>query len=599
MYKRIAFRSESGTIRSQVQAKYNRIRGDRSNMKVRKISLTVQIFVINVVLLLAATGVLGFLAVRQSSSTMQELIWQRMLDLANAAAASMDGDYLAQVTAEDEGSEAYQEQMDRLIVFRDNTELEYIYCMKQSGSGFIFTLDPGLDDPAEFGDSVETTDALALAGKGTAGADEEAYEDEWGRHYSAYSPVFDSSGKVSGIVGVDFSAEWFDAQISGQIGRIVLAGIIILIVSVIVVFVLIGRLKHGFTTLNDKICDIADGSGDLSKNIEVDSGDEFEVIANNMNIFIGQIRNIVLSVKDSVESSVSASNELSEIAGHASDTIGTLSSAIAGVTDGASRQTQDVADASDNVSEIVSRLSQMSETIDVAENFTNSMNTNSGKVSDSFNILINAIQNSMKELEDVTREISTVGASVEVVISAANVINEIAEQTNLLSLNASIEAARAGEAGRGFAVVAGEIGDLAVQSNDSAASIKKIMDELKVQTSTAITLVKKLNSVMSEQEKTSTDSREYLKTLFDDIANTKENFDTIRKNTSGIKDACDVLNGTIASLSSISKENASSAEITAEAFAKMSEIIGSVSEKAASIKTCSNDLGEKVSSYRT
>ncbi len=42
------------------------------------------------------------------------------------------------------------------------------------------------------------------------------YEDEWGRFYSAYSPVFDSHGKVGGIVAVDFSAEWFDRQLARE-----------------------------------------------------------------------------------------------------------------------------------------------------------------------------------------------------------------------------------------------------------------------------------------------------------------------------------------------------------------------------------------------
>ena len=61
--------------------------------------------------------------------------------------------------------------------------------------GYMFTLDPTVDDPAAYGDSAEVTDALSTAGGGTAAFDDEPYEDEWGRHYSAYSPVFDSNHK--------------------------------------------------------------------------------------------------------------------------------------------------------------------------------------------------------------------------------------------------------------------------------------------------------------------------------------------------------------------------------------------------------------------
>lgn len=569
-------------------------------MKVRKISLTLQILVVNIIVLLFATIVLGTVSTKQSKSIMQQLIRQRMLDISNTAAASVDADVLETVTAQDveNKSDAYNTIIDELAIYRDNTDLEYIYCMEQTGpDNFIFTVDSALDDPADYGDAVELTDALAIAGTGTAAVDDEAYEDEWGMHYSSYSPIFNSSNKMVGIVGVDFSADWYEEQISGYVRKVTILSFIILFISAILVIIIIKKINKSFIALNDKLCDVADGSGDLTKNVEIMSGDEFETIALNMNRFIGQVRGIVSGVKGNVETSVASSNELSIIADQASETVDSLSQTISNVSQGASQQADDVNDASDKVANIVDRLSEMSKTIKVAEDCTNSMSDNSSQVSQNFDILLKAMHRSMTELEQVTREISAVGASVEEVTNAADAINAIANQTNLLSLNASIEAARAGDAGKGFAVVADEIGKLAVQSNESAASIKQIMDELSRQTGKTIELVKDLNSVMSQQEKTSRDSMESLTTLFDNINNTKDSFNNIRTNVAGISEACDVLNGTIESLSAISEENAASVDATADAFTEITRIIGDVSDKADDIKNQSDELGGMVGSY--
>ncbi len=169
----------------------------------------------------------------------RKAIQQRMLDIANCASGSVNGDVLKSLTAADTGSADYEKIYNTLAVFRDNVELEYVYCIRQTeAKQFIFTMDLDLYTPAGFGDSVKYTEALASAGRGTAAVDEVPYSDAWGKFYSAYSPVFDSSGLVEGIIAVDFSAEWFEAQLSAQTLSTVASYFAILLLSLLVAAVL-------------------------------------------------------------------------------------------------------------------------------------------------------------------------------------------------------------------------------------------------------------------------------------------------------------------------------------------------------------------------
>lgn len=83
--------------------------------------------------------------------------------------------------------------------------------------------------------------------------------------------------------------------------------------------------------------------------------------------------------------------------------------------------------------------------------------------------IVNQINETNKEIENIVKIINDIG-------NKTKVINDIVFQTKLLSFNASVEAARAGEQGKGFAVVAEEIGNLATMSGTAALEITNMLD---------------------------------------------------------------------------------------------------------------------------
>ncbi len=174
-------------------------------------SLGTKAIIIIAILLLVVITALALVLSRRSESALAEQIQGRMLDVANTSAALLNGDDLARITSQDEDSPEYQHALNLLRSFQDSVDLSYIYCVREKSDGsFEFTIDPTVDDPAEFGEQVVYTDALGRAAKGVAAVDLTAYTDRWGTFYSAYSPVFASNGDVGSIVCVDFSAEWYE-----------------------------------------------------------------------------------------------------------------------------------------------------------------------------------------------------------------------------------------------------------------------------------------------------------------------------------------------------------------------------------------------------
>ncbi|MBQ8798725.1 MAG: methyl-accepting chemotaxis protein [Lachnospiraceae bacterium] len=85
------------------------------------------------------------------------------------------------------------------------------------------------------------------------------------------------------------------------------------------------------------------------------------------------------------------------------------------------------------------------------------------------------MEDNQELMNQMTAAMEKIRSTSQEVVGIIQAIEQIADQTNLLALNASIEAARAGEAGRGFAVVADEIGKLADESSKAANTTRDLI----------------------------------------------------------------------------------------------------------------------------
>ena len=248
-------------------------RSKESNAGSSGLSYTTRYVLLFSALLLAANIALGAAILEQSVSTVRKMVRKSMLNVSNTAASLVDGDLAGGFTADDVGTEEYDHVLSQLSAFQDNTDIEYIYMVRQDGEDhYVFVMDADPEDPADFGEDVLITEALRTAAKGDAKVDDKPAQDEWGNFYSAYSPVFDSEGSVACIIGVDYDADWYDRQILENSVSVVVISVISVIVTLLVLLVVTGNIRKKLGELNADLSTLAVDVEELAADLGSDAG---------------------------------------------------------------------------------------------------------------------------------------------------------------------------------------------------------------------------------------------------------------------------------------------------------------------------------------
>lgn len=419
-------------------------------------------------------------------------------------------------------------------------------------------------------------------------------------YYGYYIPVKqNNSDDIIGMLFAGMPAREVDKTINLVSGLLFL---ILGIVLVLTIFVSVLASKEIASAIEDSVLVVQNmASGNLNVSINrknLGRKDEVGKLSAGTKSLRESLGNMIGAISDNTLSLDVASQDMSNIAGQASDAMDSISENLKSVLESAKNQAEVTASVDDNVNNINMMLKQTGDEADGLSDAADDMLGTGREVDNSLKNLYNSNEEVLDAIERIRKQTSETDISVDKIKEAVNLIASIAEETNLLSLNASIEAARAGESGKGFAVVAVEISKLAEQSNAASADIEKMIMDLGQNSERTVETMEMVQDAINRQSDDMNNTRK----IFEKV---KDRINLVAKGVANIREATERLEGEttyiaedINGLNAAANKNMENVKETMEAGEEVLKVVKNVSSMSVNVNTAANEMMQSVEKFR-
>ena len=444
--------------------------------KTRKMPISTKIISASVIMSAAVCILMGVLICVNVKKNFLTMTGKEARDFAVLVADDVNIANIVSLEPGMENTAGYKITVSLLKNYMISEEMKHIYILKPEDGGkkFTYLVDSYETNPAMIGEERKYCYGMEEAYNGTPSNDDKIDMGENGAVISGYAPICNPQGEIVCVLGMDIDA----TELLGYMNNLYkLAAVVVvlgIIFSTIGISLIVGIITKNIKVIVNKLDDIVHNDGDLTKRIDMKSGDETEQIADLFNEFIDIFRNIVGSTRQRA---------------------GSIKVSTVGITDKVETANSEMGNVSTDVQNLLAMMEETGASMEEITVQVEGVNSIADTVADSAKggrEFSNDVKARAAELETTSHKkkessisiANKITAVLEEKISDAKAVEKIAElseqivkissQSNLLALNASIEAARAGEAGRGFAVVASEISALANNTKEAAEMIGRV-----------------------------------------------------------------------------------------------------------------------------
>ena len=450
----------------------------KAKKKVRKLSiLTKQMIAICAVVWISICLLVAWLTYNRRND-MVSMAAEESYVTAKLLESYIDKDIVSTIVNSKGNCSEYFELQNQLNSAMKNGNIQFIYTLWTDNEKVYYAVDGDKEDTIPYGEEFGEYKDYEPVFKGEAMKDNNYYTYDGYHLISAYIPIIGENGEVLLVLAVDFNADLVYAKIAEAWSHLFIWAFIGTFLSGITIFVIVNVTRKKLLLLNEKIDELVTSDGDLTKDIDIETGDEVELLADSINALMKHIREVVVNIAHNSNELDESSQLTLEQVNIVQDKITDISSVMEEMSAGMEETSASLNQISENVKNAGNAIEAIYQDAKTnSEVAKNTMNEASVVYEDAVKQR-NESKEKAEEMAKIVNEKIEQSKSVERINDLTAEILNIASQTNLLSLNASIEAARAGDAGRGFAVVAGEIGQLAKNSSEAAEQIKKVNEEV-------------------------------------------------------------------------------------------------------------------------